>query len=86
MGYIKEQPTLAVAVTPNNTAILSPGAQYPDAGSAILYIGGTGNLSVVTEGGQTVLFRNVPVGFFPVSVKIVRASPETTATNILALW
>jgi hypothetical protein len=85
MGYIKEQPTLAVVVTPNNTALLSPGAQYPDAGSAILYIGTSGNLSVITEGGQTVLFRNVPVGFFPVSVKTVR-STDTTATNILALW
>jgi hypothetical protein len=85
MAYIKEQPNIAVVVTPNNTALLSPGAQYPDAGSAILYIGTSGNLSVVTEGGQTVLFRNVPVGFFPVSVKIVR-STDTTATNILALW
>ena len=85
MAYIKEQPTLAVVVTPNNTALLSPGAQYPDSGSAILYIGTSGNLSVITEGGQTVLFRNVPVGFFPVSVKTVR-STDTTATNILALW
>ena len=85
MAYIKDQPTLAVAVTKSDTAVLSPGAQYPNAGPAILYIGGTGNLSVVTEGGQTVLFRNVPVGFFPVSVTKVR-STGTTATNILALW
>jgi hypothetical protein len=85
MAYIKEQPTLAVAVTKSNTTVLSPGAQYPDAGAAILYIGGTGNLSVVTEGGQTVLFRNVPVGFFPVSVTKVR-STDTTVTNVLALW
>ena len=85
MAYSKGQPSIAVAVTKSDTTILSPGALYPDAGAATLYIGGTGNLSVVTEGGQTVLFRNVPVGFFPVSVTKVR-NTGTNATNIFALW
>ena len=89
MGYIKAQPTLAVAVTPSDTAILSPGAQYPDAGPAILYIGKSGNLSVVTESGQIANFTAVPVGFFPISVTKVLATGTVGvggADFIVALW
>lgn len=51
----------------------------------MLYIGGAGNLSVITTGGQTVSFAAVPVGtILPLRVSRVRAT-GTTATAILAL-
>jgi len=83
MSYIKFQPTLAVAVVKSDTTVLSPPGTSQQ-GGAILYIGGTGNLSVTTDAGNVVTFNNVPVGFFPVSVSQVRAA--TTCTNIVALW
>lgn len=51
----------------------------------VLYVGGGGNLHVVTEGGDDVTFAAVPTGsFFPVHVSKVRG--DTTATLINALW
>lgn len=49
-----------------------------------LYVGTTGNINVVTAQGTTVLFSNVPVGFFPVVVKQV-LSTNTTASNLVGL-
>lgn len=52
----------------------------------VLYIGGAGDLNVITAAGQTVLFKAVPVGtFIPINV-IKVLSTSTTATFILALW
>ena len=52
----------------------------------VLYVGGAGNLNVVTIGDDTVLFNAVPAGsFLPVQVKQV-LSTSTTATLINALW
>jgi hypothetical protein len=52
----------------------------------VLYVGGAGNVNVVTIGNDTVLFNAVPAGsFLPVQVKQVLAS-STTATLINALW
>lgn len=66
----------AAAVTPHDT-----NANDFEA----LYIGGTGNVSVVTEGDQTVAFMGVPVGTtLYIRVKRVRAT-GTTATNIVGL-
>lgn len=70
--------TRASAVTPSDSTDLSKVANKG------LYVGGTGNISVVTGSGQTVTFLSVPVGFFPVSVKRVLAT-NTTATNLVAL-
>lgn len=68
----------AVAVTPNNDAVLIDGLRA-------LYVGGAGNVSVVTWRDDTVTFVNVPEGaIIPIRVKRVRAT-DTTATNILAL-
>jgi hypothetical protein len=51
-----------------------------------LYIGGAGNVSVTTIGGDVVTFTAVPVGtVLPVQVKKLAAT-LTTATNIIALW
>jgi hypothetical protein len=70
-------PARATAVTPSDGTELPAGA---------IYVGGAGNVSVVTEGGDTVTFSNVPAGFIlPLRVTKVR-STSTTATNIVLLW
>jgi hypothetical protein len=52
----------------------------------VLYVGGAGDLRVITSGGDDVTFYGVEAGsFLPVSVLKVWAT-GTTATNILALW
>ena len=52
----------------------------------MLYVGGAGNLKVLTVGGDEVTLTAVPVGtFVPVNVLRVFAT-GTTATNIVALW
>jgi hypothetical protein len=51
-----------------------------------VYVGGTGNLNVVMQGGQTILFTNVQGGtVLPISVSQVK-NTSTTATTILGLW
>lgn len=76
----------ALVVTPSDTTVLQSGVRA-------LYIGahggggggGAGDVSVVTAGGQTVTFANVPVGtFIPIQCVQVRAT-GTNATSILAL-
>jgi len=51
-----------------------------------LYVGGTGNVSVVTIGNDVATFFGVPAGTtLPVQVLKLR-STGTTATNVVALW
>ena len=51
-----------------------------------LYIGGTGNVSVVTLGGETITFNGVPAGTtLPIQVIQIRAT-NTTATLVNAMW
>ena len=82
--------TTAIAVTPSDTTVLQSGVRY-------LYIGshgsggggggggGSGDVAVVTAGGQTVTFKNVPIGSY-VYVQCVKVlATGTGATNILAL-
>ena len=55
----------------------------------MLYIGGAGNVSVTTIGGDTLLFSGVPAGtILPVQVHTLNATTggTTTATLINALW
>lgn len=58
----------------------------PDKPSAcVLYVGVSGNINVITVGGDEVNFNAIPAGtFVPVQVKRVKAA-GTTATNIIAL-
>lgn len=66
----------AVAVTPHDT-----NANAFDA----LYIGGAGNVTVETQGGQTVAFVAPPVGtVLYIKTRLVK-STGTTATNIVGL-
>lgn len=51
-----------------------------------LYVGGTGNVSVITIGGDQITFNGVPAGTtLPIQVLKLR-STGTTATLINALW
>lgn len=68
----------AAAVTPSDTTHLGNGRG--------LYVGGTGDVSVVTSKGTTVTFPAVPAGtILPIMVSKVR-STSTTATNIVVFY
>jgi len=50
-----------------------------------IYVGGTGDVAVVTVGGNAVTFKAVPVGtILPIEVNIIK-STGTTATLMLGL-
>ena len=66
----------AVAITTSDTESNAYGS---------IYVGGAGNVSVVTEGGQTVTFTAPPVGtILPIRTSKVRAT-LTTATLLIGL-
>lgn len=77
------QATDAFLVTKSDTDTISDQTSGAHVYCA-LYVGTTGNINVVTSEGNTVLFSNVPVGFFPVVVKQVM-STDTTASNLVGL-
>lgn len=70
----------AFAVTPANSDFAN------EVQARALYVGGAGDVTVVTVGNDTVTFAAVPAGtILPVSVKQVRAT-GTTASNLVALY
>ena len=86
MANQKLQTERAAVVTQSNTADI----QYVCGGDinwpCVLYIGGAGNLRVLTAGGDDVTFNGVLAGsFLPVQVTRVFVT-GTSATNIIALW
>ena len=89
MAYQRLQVGRAAAVTPGATTATIPSISTA-AGSGnngcVLYVGGAGDVQVITVGGDNVTFVGVNAGtFLPVLVKQV-VSTSTTATSILALW
>ena len=88
MAYQKLQGRSAAAVTPSNTSNI-PSVSTEDGNGnngCVLYVGGTGNLKVLTVGGDEVVFSNVQAGtFVPIQVLRVFAT-GTTATSIVAIW
>lgn len=50
-----------------------------------LYVGVTGNIKVIMEGGQTVTLENVPVCVIPLRVQRI-FSTGTDASKIVGLW
>lgn len=50
-----------------------------------LYIGTTGNLSVIMADGSDLIFNNVPVGIFSIQCRRVK-STGTTASDIIGLY
>lgn len=74
-----ETPTRAASVTPDDNNDLATVARR-------LYIGGAGDVTIVTPSGNTVTFKAVPVGT-TLSILTARVmATGTTATLILALW
>lgn len=88
MAYQKLQVSRAAAVDPSNTVNIPNVSAQDGSGNrgCVLYIGGAGNIRVLTAGEDDVTFTNVQAGqFIPVQVIRVFAT-GTSATNILALW
>jgi hypothetical protein len=88
MSYQKLQVSRAAAVTPSNTVDIPSVSTQDGSGNngCVLYVGGYGDVRVMTAGGDTITFTGVLGGtFFPVQVLRVYAT-GTTATNIVALW
>lgn len=89
MAYQKLQANRAAAVTPSDTVNIPSISTDPGAGrnnGCVLFVGATGNLRVLTTGGDDVTFAGINAGtFIPVQVLRVFAT-GTTAANILALW
>ena len=68
----------AEAVTPSDSASLVNV-------SRALWVGGSGNITVIMKDGTTVLFSGVPAGvWMPIRVSQVKAT-GTTATNIVSV-
>lgn len=54
-----------------------------------IYVGVAGDLKVTMDGGQTVVFQNVPAGsVLPIRVSRIwlTGGVGTMATNVIALW
>lgn len=90
MSAQKLQANRAAVIIPSDTKNIVPpwvnvdGDSLPEVG-CLLYIGGAGNVKVLTTGNDEVTFVAVQPGFFPVQVIRVYAT-GTTATNIMGLW
>lgn len=71
--------TKGFSVTPSDSVNFTSDARA-------LYIGGAGNVSVVTIEGDVLVFGNVPAGtVLPVAARRVN-STNTSATSILGLY
>ena len=100
VGYIVYNTTdntvaTVTSVTDANTLVLSANIMAnaesytlyaDDNAGCVLYVGGAGDLRVLTSSGSDITFTGVLAGsFIPVQVKRV-FSTSNTATSILALW
>ena len=91
MANLKLQTSVAAAVTPSDTVnIPYPGdntaSPNESAWPCVLYVGGAGNLRVLTAGGNDVVLSGLSAGTF-IPIQVVRVySTSTTATDIVALW
>lgn len=79
-GVLRNPAYDAQAVTPADDTLLSNGVARG------IYVGVTGDVTVTTEGGSKVTFKNAQQGtVIPIRVQSVE-STNTTATNLLALY
>lgn len=88
MAYQKLQVSNAAVVVPSDTVNIPSLSTSPEQrnNGCVLYVGGTGDINVLTAGGNQVIFKGIAAGtFMPVQVLRVY-SIATTATNIIALW
>jgi len=79
-GFCPTSPAArAAAITPSDAVDLV-------AATRGLYVGGAGDVKIITAGADTVVFAAVPAGsVLPVQAARVLAT-GTTATNLVALW
>lgn len=85
MSYQKLQVNKAITVTPSDTDDIEISQGVKSRG-CVLYVGTSGDLRVLTEGGDDIVFKNLASGsFIPVQVLKV-FSTNTTARDIIALW
>ena len=69
----------AVAVVAHDSTDLTTDARS-------IYVGVTGNVTLLTSGGEVILFTAVPAGaILPIRTRRVNAT-ATTATNMVALY
>lgn len=69
----------AAVVTPSDTVDMTHVSRR-------LYVGGTGTITLITAGGETVLFSAVPVATqLPIQATRVKVT-GTTATLIIEMW
>jgi len=66
----------AVAVTKSDTTRFSP---------SVIYVGTTGNVSVVTTQGTTAVFTAVPAGAV-VPVRVIGVNAATTAADMVRIF
>jgi hypothetical protein len=66
----------AVDVVPNNVVRFSP---------SVIYVGVTGNVSVVTPEGGTVVFVAVPAGAV-IPVQVIGVNTASTATSMVRIY
>lgn len=66
------------AITPND------GANLPDTARAI-YVGGTGDVTLITPRGTSLLFKAVPTGQYIFAYTNKVMATGTTATNLVGL-
>jgi len=88
MAYQKLQGRSAAAVTPSDTTNIPSVSTQDGSGNdgCILYIGGAGDVKVLTVGGNEVVFAGLNAGSF-MPIQVLRVfSTGTTATNIIAIW
>lgn len=84
--YMKLQTGRASAVTPSDTTPIPVVTGGTSNNGCVLYIGGYGDVKVLTVGGDAITFVGINGGtFMPVQVTQV-FSTGTTATDIVALW
>lgn len=77
MSLNSQIPFRAAAVTPSDSTELFGHA---------LYVGGGGNVALLTEGGDTVVFSAVPAGTTIVQRFTKVLATNTTATLLVRQW
>jgi hypothetical protein len=87
MAYQKLQAGRAALVTVSDTINIPniASTETPNSG-CVLYVGTTGNIRVLTAGGDDIIFTGVAGGSY-MPVQVLRVfDTDTTASNIIALW
>lgn len=77
MSLNSQIPKSAAAVTASDSTELF---------GVALYVGNAGSVALLTEGGQTVTFANVPAGTTIVQRFTKVLATGTTATNLVRQW